>query len=183
MPVFGMSAVDFSPVDDTLASIGAVEATTQPAGRPGGPLRLIDARTGAVRSLLDGPVVSFAWSPDGKTIAAIGLVRLPDGSAVSSSSPAPSAAPGGAVEVHLWFVDVASGDIRSDPRVLPGERYVRGLMEYFDQYALSHRLWAPDSSSILLPQDSIDGTTHIDVFFPDGGEPVSIEGDIGFWSP
>ena len=87
MPVFGLSAVDFSPVDDTLASIGAVEATTEPAGVPAGPLRLIDARTGAVRSILDGPIVSFAWSPDGKTIAAIGLVRPPDASAVSSTSP------------------------------------------------------------------------------------------------
>jgi TolB protein len=183
MPVFGLSAVDFSPVDDTLASIGAVEATTEPVGVPAGPLRLIDARTGAVRSLLDGPVVSFAWSPDGKTIAAIGLVRPPDGSAVSSTSPEPSAAPDPGVDVRMWFVDVATGDILSDPQVLPGDRYVRGLMEYFDQYALSHRLWAPDSSSILLPQSGPDGTTHIDVFFPDGGQPVPIDGDIGFWSP
>jgi hypothetical protein len=83
----------------------------------------------------------------------------------------------------MWFVDVATGDILSDPQVLPGDRYVRGLMEYFDQYALSHRLWAPDSSSILLPQSGPDGTTHIDVFFPDGGQPVPIDGDIGFWSP
>jgi TolB protein len=183
MPVFGLSAVDFSPVGDTLASIGAADASTAPAGVPAGPLRLIDARTGAVRSLLDGPVVSFAWSPDGKTIAAIGLVRPPDGSDVSSASPGTSAPPSAGVDVRMWFVDVATGDILSDPQVLPGERYVRGLMEYFDQYALSHRLWAPDSSSILLPQGSPDGTTHIDVFFPDGGEPVPIEGDIGFWSP
>jgi TolB protein len=183
MPVFGLSAVDFSPTDDTLAAIGPIEATTTPAGVPVGPLRLIDARSGDVRSLLEGPVITFAWSPDGKTLAAIGLVRAPDGSAVSTSSPDPSETPTGAVEVHMWFVDVASGDILSGPEVLPAERYVRGLMEYFDQYALSHRLWAPDSSSILLPQSDATGSTHVDVFFPDGGLPVRLDGDIGFWSP
>jgi WD40 repeat protein len=183
MPVYGLTAVDFSPTDATLASIGPIEPTTTPAGVPIGPLRLLDARTGAVRSLLEGPVVTFAWSPDGKTIAAIGLVRVPDGSAVSSASPEASAAPTGSVEVRMWFVDVASGDILSEPEVLPAQRYVQGLMEYFDQYALSHRLWAPDSSSILLPQSQPDGSTHLDVFFPDGGTPIPLEGDIGFWSP
>ncbi len=183
MPVFGLSAVDFSPTDDTLASIGPIEATATSPGVPIGPLRLIDARSGVVRSLLDGPVVSFAWSPDGKTIAAIGLVRVPRGSAVSSASPDPSTAPTGDVEVHMWFVDVASGDILSEPEVVPAARYVQGLMEYFDQYALSHRLWAPDSSSILLPQSDATGSTHVDVFFPDGTSPIALEGDIGFWSP
>ncbi len=183
MPVFGLTAVDFSPTDATLASIGAVEPSPDPAGVPIGPLRLLDARTGTVRSLLEGPVVSFAWSPDGKTIAAIGLLRAPDGSAVSSASPETSAAPTGSVEVRMWFIDVASGDILSEPQVAPAGVYVRGLMEYFDQYALSHRLWAPDSSSILLPQSEPDGTTHVDVFFPEGGSPIPLEGDIGFWSP
>jgi WD40 repeat protein len=183
MPVFGLSAVDFSPTDDLLAAIGPIGATTTPAGVPVGPLRLIDARTGAVRSLLDGPIISFAWSPDGQTIAAIGLVRAPDASAVSSVSPEPSVAPAGTVKVHMWFVDVASGDILSEPEVLPAERYVQGLMEYFDQYALSHRLWAPDSSSILLPERDATGATHVDVFYPDGGVPITLEGEIGFWSP
>ena len=47
MPVFGLSAVDFSPVGDTLASIGAVEATTEPCRRPRGaapPDRCADRR-------------------------------------------------------------------------------------------------------------------------------------------
>ena len=60
---------------------------------------------------------------------------------------------------------------------------MNGLLTYFDQYALSHRLWAPDSSSILLPQVDAAGSTHVDVFFPDGGAPVPLEGEIGFWSP
>jgi TolB protein len=190
IPVAGMAAVDFSPVDATLATIGATEPVASPAAIPIGPLRLIDAESGESRTLLDGIVVSFAWSPDGATIAAIRLVPAAAGSNVSSASPsaapvspAASPAPAGRNEIRLTFVDVATGRIRSEPAVTPGAQFVNGLLTYFDQYALSHRLWAPDSSSILLPQVDADGTTHVDVFFPDGGTPVPLEGEIGFWSP
>lgn len=187
MAVFDMAAVDFGPTDDLVASIGAIEPVATSLGIPVGPLRLLDAATGEVRTLLDSPVVSFAWSPDGSTIAAIEIVMPADGTETSSaspaSSPASSAAPAGRTEIRLAFVDVATGKIRSQPVVAPGPTYVNALMAYFDQYALSHRLWAPDSSSILLPQIDQDGTTHVDVFFPDGDPPISLEGEMGFWSP
>ena len=57
------------------------------------------------------------------------------------------------------------------------------MLAYFDQYALSHRVWAPDSSSILLPEVLPDGMTRLTVRFPDGGPPVALDGEIGFWSP
>jgi TolB protein len=181
MPVFGLSAVDFSPTDDTLASIGAVDPAQAAVQVPIGPLRLIDARTGAIRTLLDGEVVSFAWSPDGKTIAAVRVVPAPQGT-TSSTSSAASPAPSGS-EIHLAFVDVASGKVVSDPQIDPGQQYVDALLSYFDQYALSHRLWAPDSSSILLPEVDPSGTTHVDVLFPNGDPSVTLDGEIGFWSP
>jgi hypothetical protein len=183
MPVYGAAALDFGPDDDTLASIGAIRPPAAPLPIPVGPLRLIDAGSGVTRTLIEGAVVSFAWSPDGTTIAAIRVVPAADGSTVSSASPATSPAPVAETEVRLTFVDVASGRIRSDPVVVPGPRYIDALMTYFDQYSLSHRLWAPDSSSILLPQIDAAGTTRVDVFFPDGEPPISIDGEIGFWSP
>jgi TolB protein len=85
--------------------------------------------------------------------------------------------------VRLLFVDVASGDIRSQPVVQPGARFVDQLLTYFDQYALSHRIWAPDSASVLLPETETDGTTHVSVRFVDGRTPVALDGDIAFWSP
>ena len=81
------------------------------------------------------------------------------------------------------FVDVASGEILSQPVVRPGERFVSAFLAYFDQYALSHRVWAPDSSSILLPEVGLDGVTRVSVQFPDGSEPIALDGEIGFWSP
>ena len=67
--------------------------------------------------------------------------------------------------------------------VVPGATFIDNVLAYFDQYALSHRLWAPDSSSFLLPAVDQAGTTHVDVFYPDGGDPVQLDGDAGFWSP
>jgi hypothetical protein len=182
MPVFGIAAVEFGPTDDTLATIGAIEPLEEPFAVPVGPLRLIDGRTGAIRTLLEGRVVSFAWSPDGTTIAAIRVVPVTDGASTSSASPTASPATERS-EIRMTFVDVASGRIRSQPVIDPGDRYVSLLLTYFDQYGLSHRLWAPDSSSLLVPQAHADGTTSVDVFFPDGDPPVSLDGEIGFWSP
>jgi TolB protein len=61
--------------------------------------------------------------------------------------------------------------------------YVNGILAYFDQYALSHRVWAPDSSSILLPEVAADGSTHISVRPVGGDPPIMLEGELAFWSP
>jgi TolB protein len=178
--VFGAAAVVFDPTGDTIASIGPAGPVQTPPAFPLGPLRLMDAGTGAVRTLLDGLVVSFWWSPDGKTIAALRI--QPATTTAATASPLPSPAPP-ASEVRLVFVDVASGAIRSDPVVHPGSRFVEAFLAYFDQYALSHHVWAPDSSSMLLPEIDQDGTTRVTVRFPDGEQPLAFEGEIGFWSP
>jgi hypothetical protein len=177
MAVFGTAAVAFSPAGDTIASIGPVEPGA-PVGFPLGPLRLIDVASGKVRTLIDGAIVSFWWSPDGKSIAAL---RVRDVTPSTSNPDPSSAAPESAV--RLLFVDVATGKVRSEPAVRPAPTFVNGILAYFDQYALSHQLWAPDSSSILLPEFADDGTTHLTVRFPDGEPPIELAGEIGFWSP
>lgn len=180
MTVFGPSAVAFDPAGRTLATIGPNEPVPTEVAFPVGPLRLIDAASGEIRTLIDGFVVGFWWSPDGRTIAAL-RVQPAIGSA-SGASPVPSPTPV-ENEVRLLFVDVASGKLRSQPVVLPGERFIETFLVYFDQYALSHRLWAPDSSSMLLPETLPDGSTRLTVRFPDGEPPLVLDGAIGFWSP
>ena len=178
MEVFGSAAVIFDPAGDTLAAIGAAEPVP-PAGFPLGPLRLMEAGSGKVRTLIDGLVVSFWWSPDGKTIAALRVQEV-----VGSGLPSPgqpSAEPSS--EVRLVFVDVATGTTRSQPVVKLGSNFVNGILAFFDQYALSHRAWAPDSSSFLLPESEPDGSTHVTVRFPDGQPPILLDGELGFWSP
>jgi TolB protein len=180
MTVFGPSAMAFDPAGTTLATIGPNEPVPPDLAFPIGPLRLIDAASGEVRTLLDGFVVGFWWSPDGKTIAALRV--QPAFASASGASPVPSPTPIDN-EPHLVFVDVASGQVRSQPVVQPDERFIDTFLIYFDQYALSHRIWAPDSSSFLLPEALPDGSTQLTVRFPDGEPPVLLDGDIGFWSP
>ncbi|HEY8437151.1 MAG TPA: hypothetical protein VIK65_00940 [Candidatus Limnocylindrales bacterium] len=210
MPVFGTAGMTFQPSGDMVASIGPVAAGGQPFSIPIGPLRVLDPATGKVRTLLDGSVVSFWWSPDAKTIAALRVQPVEGGtggsgasasteptrSPAASSSPAASAAasvtPNGSgapspsqppSEVRLLFLDVASGRIESQSVVEPGQLFIDQFLTYFDQYALSHQLWAPDSSALLLPVAEPDGTTHISVISRNGDPPLSLNGAIAFWSP
>ena len=184
LPVFGPAAVVFSPTDDRVAAIGADAPGQADLAFPIGPLRTIDATDGTTRVLLDGAVVASFWAPDGRTVAALRL-QVPSGTtaltpgrlAATAPSPVPS-------EVHLLFVDVASGAIRSDRVVQPAGRLVSEILPYFDQYELSHRLWAPDGSSFLLPIVNDAGAAEVVALPPDGGEPgFSIAAPAAFWSP
>ena len=75
-------------------------------------------------------------------------------------------------ELSMLFVDVASGDSTAQPVVQPGQVFVDQLLPYFDQYALSHDLWAPDSSSILLPTVDAAGAPKVALMPRDGSQPV-----------
>lgn len=194
VPVFGLTAVSFDPVADLVASIGADAAGGPDPGFPIGPLRLIDAGTGETRTLLDGAVLAFFWSPDGRTIAALRLQPAGGSTAAVPATPfrlaraggpltlaSPSAVP---TEPHLLFVDVATGDVRSDRVVHPGSRFVSEYLPYFDQYGLSHRLWSADGSLFLLPIAAADGGTRVVALPPDGsGSPFTLVADAAFWSP
>jgi TolB protein len=180
LPVFGPSAMAFDAAGTTLATIGPHEPVPPDVGFPVGPLRLIDVASGEVRTLVDGFVVGFWWSPDGRTIAALRVQP-----AVGSASPSggvPSPAEQERV-VSLLFVDVRSGETQSQPIVTPGQRFIETQLAFFDQYALSHHLWAPDSSSMLLPETGPDGLTHIAIRFVDGKDPIFLDGESAFWSP
>jgi TolB protein len=177
MTVYGQTALVFDPAGGAVASIGSQDPGDL-AGFPLGPLRVIDAASGDVRTLLDGYVVSFWWSPDGETIAAL---RVQPETGAATPSGQPSAEP--ATEVRLIFVDVASGDTLSQPIVRPSERFVSSFLAYFDQYALSHRTWAPDSSAMLISEVGEDGVTRVMLRHPDGSDPIELEGEIAFWSP
>jgi TolB protein len=90
---------------------------------------------------------------------------------------------GGAV-VSVVFVDASTGVVRSERVVRLADHFVNQLLPYFDQYALSHRLWSPDGTSILLPLVDNAGRDRLVVVSADGSEPRPIaDGVSGFWSP
>ena len=177
LPVHGPAAVVFAPGGSLAATIGADAAGQGDVGVPLGPLRLIDADAGTTRTLVEGAVVASFWSPDARTLCAIRI--QPGGGATAAASP--SAVP---TEVHVLFVDVATGRIEVDRVVQPGRRFVSELLPYFDQYELSHHLWAPDSSSFLLPIVADDGASTV-VALPRNGDPppFTIRASAAFWTP
>lgn len=189
LDVFGTAAVEFGPASDELAFIAPAEAGRDLA-LPVGPLRLMDASSGQVRTLLGGTVIAFFWAPDGKTIAAIEVPAPGDDKVASAdrvvmiSSTSTRVAAAAGVKRRLSFVNVESGAIRSHWSFAVSKVFVEQLLPYFDQYALSHRLWSPDGASIAIPVVADDGTDQVMIVQADGaGARKVADGVAGFWSP
>ena len=182
--VLGPSALGWSPAGDQLAYIAPAEAI----GLPVGSLRLIEADTGTTRPLLDGLVVAYFWAPDARTIAVL-RVAVPDEDSVAAI---PAIAPtegrptaeGDGLSLGLVFVDVATGSTRSKRLVRVSDLFVGQFLPFFDQYALSHRVWSPASEAIVLPLVDDRGAVHITTLPSDGSESRAIvDGVAAFWSP
>jgi TolB protein len=185
--VFGPAAIAFGQGSDELAFIAAAEHGAEVA-LPLGPLRLMDATSGQVRTLLGGRVIAFFWAPDGRTVAALSAPEPGDDNVAAAGhvalalSRAPEAVPTG-VKLRLSFVNVETGAVRSHATFAISEVFIDQLLPYFDQYALSHRVWSPDSASIALPV-LVDGAQQVMVIQADGsGARRVADGVAAFWSP
>lgn len=188
LDVFGTAAFAFGPGSDELAIVAAAEPRRE-TSVPVGPLRVMDASSGQVRTLLSGTVIGSFWAPDGKTIAAIEVPTPGDdniaatgrGVLISNTSPGRAAAAG--VKLRISFVNVESGAIRSRWSFAISQLFIDQILPYFDQYALSHRMWSSDGASIALPVVD-DGIEQVMVIQADGsGARVLADGVAGFWSP
>lgn len=136
-------------------------------------LQLINVPSGKVRTLVKEHLAAYFWSPDGNHIL---YARRK-------------------LDSFLWtwcIVDVADGKISEVVDFLPA-RPMLIVFQYFDQYALSHRLWSPDSKHFVFTGSAgldahpatairspslyiIDATSH--------ATPKSVaDGHIAFWSP
>jgi TolB protein len=194
-PVFGVAAVSFDPTGTTLAYVASEQPRAEEIAFPLGPLRVLNPASGQSRTLLGGDVVAFFWSPDGRTIAALTLqppddevVGIPGAGLTSTEGMTPGVdedplPPAQGVPLTLVFVDVDAGTIRTTRSAAITSRFVNNILPYYDQYALSHRLWSPDSSSIALPLDA-EGDDQLFVIPADGSEMTPLEGaELGFWRP
>jgi WD40 repeat protein len=182
--VRGPTALGWSPGQGGLGFI----APRQRDGLPVGSLEILDPASSQPRLLLDGDVLAFFWSPDGSAVAALALptgqprqvasIRaLPDG----ASRPA-AAAEGDTLELSIVAAD--DGAVLLQRPVRLSETFVNQLLPYFDQYALSHHLWAPDSSALVLPLVDDAGQPQVTIVPRDGGEPRFLgDGAIAFWGP
>lgn len=183
----GSIALSWSPTQPQIAfTSGSVD--THPLW---GPLVLLNVPSGETRLLSLNTVIAFFWSPDGRSIAFITLSNNRDDDDIQA----------GAIEkanhlsrvglpvqqmeqafLTLSVVDVATGQGLRLLDFVPTPAFISQFLPYFDQYALSHQLWSPDSSNIVLPVRE-EGSNVILVIPTVGGRPYRLaEGEVAFWS-
>ena len=189
VPYEGLVALSWSPAADQLAIMNPPAAV----GLPYGPIRLLDAATGDLTSLVKTTAVAFFWSPDGAYIAYIAPPRQGSEQVASkpqtlravSFSPQFSPPPRKTVQepplLELRVVNVKTGRDRLLSAFTPTPLFISQFLPFFDQYALSHRVWSPDSSALVLPMLSRGGPKVVVV--PLSGDPkVLADGEMPFWS-
>lgn len=185
----GMVALSWSPSGSKLAfTTGARERSTTFWG----PLRLFDAASGETTFLSDNTVLGFFWSPDSRYLATIhtgannrdfgtnAMIREP-GRPLPLAKPNPQQR--SPHEFHLTILDVSNGAEILHYPFSPTVLFISQLLPFFDQYALSHRIWSPAGDAVVLPVLE-NRTTRIKVI-PINGDPALDlgRGDMSFWSP
>lgn len=136
-------------------------------------LPIVDAERLVVVETSDGDIeevsmsrnIAWFWSPDGRellysTVEAVdGIERL---------------------QWHTWDGQETTSYRPFSPTGLFGRDY----LAYFDQFALSFSLWAPDGSAFAYAGGSSLEDAGIWVQEVEGGDPVRVSpGEVALWSP
>jgi TolB protein len=134
-------------------------------------INLLDIATGNITVLVSDPVIAYSFSPDGKSLAYIGTTETS----------------------NTWNIIAAGG---GQPRKLcdfVASSSESAAYQVFDQYALSHRIWSPDSHAIVFAGVMVNqGQSPSQTMPPpsvwvmpiDGSPPHALaDGTIAFWSP
>ena len=141
-------------------------------------VNLLDVGDGSVKRLVNDDVAAFYFSPDSKRIAYV---------TVPPEQP-----------FYTWnVIDLRSGKSRQLGSFLTTNEETLAW-HYFDQLALSHSIWAPDSSAIAfaglpiekrwhgaIPRQPMDTPPPGVMILPiDGGKPRRVaDGVLAFWAP
>ena len=184
----GLAAIAWSPTANQLAFISSASADGTSFV---GPLRLIDAQTGAVQILSRDTVLAFFWSPDGRYIAYVSLRDGEEGD-INVAAPLPDSRRRGRLAkpapqrglpfFDLIVIDVATGEGRQLTRFQPTALFVTQFLPFFDQYALSHRVWSPAGDALVLPMEE-NGANQIVMVLLNGQTRILAQGSSAFWSP
>jgi WD40 repeat protein len=131
-----------------------------------GPLSVVDRRTGTIEPVASGVVPAFFWSPASDRL----LYMLPE-----------------AEQDRIWFRwGVWDGESSfTTPRFAPTDTFGRDYLQFFEQYAQSMSLWAPDGIAFAYAGSNESGEQGIWVQpARSGAEPVLVaKGVFAAWSP
>lgn len=148
-------------IQSVQADSGAVNASFQVLPTiPSNRLVVIDTETGEHTTVTQDPVLAYFWDPAGDRLLVFDIV------------------PGPQARWSIWSEDGLQEMVRFDPE--PG--FVGAFIPFFDQYAQSVSLWAPDGSAFAFP-GGIDGESGIWVQSIDGDLDRISDGTWVAWSP
>ena len=175
----GAVGLSWSPTEDTLAFI----SPNEDAARVYGPLKLLEAESGLLEDLTESVVLAFFWSPDGKYIAYISPLNSqePDISETRQEQLITQK-----IQQSFLFevrvIDVKSKEDRVIGTFTPSFQFVTQFLPFFDQYALSHSIWSPQSDAVVLTTIDAQNAEKITVFSLDGSAQIIADGDTPFWN-
>jgi TolB protein len=179
----GIVALAWSPVANQLAYTSGSEPESRSFV---GPLRLIDAVSGEVRLLSQEPIVAFFWSPDGRYLAAVSILGRGEGDINVQGG---KTAVGKQVyqqnlpRLRLLVYDVTTDEGRLLFEFVPTFTFATQFLPFFDQYALSHQIWSPQSDALVLPMVENGRNQIFIVNITTGQKRFLAEGLMPFWSP
>lgn len=121
---------------------------------------VVDIASGTQTAATDSPALAYFWSPIGDQLLILDVVQGP------------------AARWSIWADDRLAEIVRFEP----DPSFLRELVPFFDQYAQSVSLWAPDGSAFAFP-GTIDGEAGIWVQQIDGDRALVSSGNWVSWSP
>jgi TolB protein len=140
---------------------GVSAGLTQTPALPPGSVVVLDLATGQVSEVLADLSVGLFWSPDGEAL----LVLDPTGSP-------------GEADILVW----RDGQTARQFTMSVQPSFVRDVLQFFDQYSQSLRLWSPDSAAFALA-GAVGGETGIWVHLVGEGSPTRVfDGIWAAWS-
>lgn len=151
-----MVAVQSANQDQNATSAAFQQLPRLPANR----LVVVTTDNGEHQAVTTEPVLAYSWSPVNDHLLILDIV------------------PGPQARWSVWTDEGLEEVIRFDPE----PSFVAQFVPFFDQYAQSASLWAPDGSAFAFP-GSVDGESGIWVH-PIEGEPTRISaGTWVSWAP
>jgi TolB protein len=123
-------------------------------------LTVLNIESGEQQTVTDQPVLAYFWSPIDDQLLVLDIV------------------PGPEARWSIWTTAGLESVVEFDPE----PSFVNEFVPFFDQYAQSVSLWAPDGSAFAFP-GTIDGESGIWVQ-PTDGEATQISGGTWVsWAP
>lgn len=161
----GEDAISFS-LNHQGTQLAYVETSAQIGFSAFGPLFVYKLSQKQFSQLSDGPVLAFAWSPDGEAL--FFLTAETEGNRVW-------------LRVNIWDGTA----IRGYARFAPSPTFLREYLPFADQYMQSVRFWAPDSSAVVYAGVGEDGRRGVWVQPANGDAQAELvtDGLFATWSP